>query len=155
MTDTTRTTRETRASGTRKKVWTPPAKLSTPEAPEGYQYRWVRHSMAGLEDNSGNVQERLAQGYELVRSEEIADSDIVQTMEDGKHAGTVRSGDLLLMKVPLEIVEQRNSHYQGKARVMQAAADRELDSNDSDLAPITKTRKTKVIRGNSRFQNDD
>lgn len=155
MTDTTRTTRETRASGTRKKVWTPPAKLSTPEAPQGYQYRWVRHSMAGLEDNSGNVQERLGQGYELVKSDEIADADLVQTMEDGKHAGTVRSGDLLLMKVPVEIVEQRNNYYSGKARVMQQAADRELDANNSDAAPITKTRSTKVTKGNSRFQDDD
>jgi hypothetical protein len=45
MTQATKTTRTTRASGTRKKTWTPPSKLDTPTPPDGVHYRWVRHEL--------------------------------------------------------------------------------------------------------------
>ena len=53
---TERQSRETegRDSDSRKKVWTPPTALETPEPPEGFLYRWVNYELLG-EDRAGNV----------------------------------------------------------------------------------------------------
>lgn len=147
MSNTTKTTRKTREeSGSRKKAWTPVAKLATPEAPEGYKYRWVRHELMG-EDQASNVYDRTRQGYEPVKPEEL-EGFLVDKMEGGKHDGVVRSGDLILMKVPVEIAESRNEYFENQARRMQAAVDQELDVNQNEEMPIHRTNKSSVTRGN-------
>ena len=70
MTQATKTTRKTRESGTRKKTWSIAGKLDTPQAPDGTQYRWVRHELLG-DDQNANVHGRSRQGYEIVKPEEL------------------------------------------------------------------------------------
>ena len=107
--------------------------------------RRVRHELKG-EDQATNVYERTRQGYEVVRADELGDFDVDQ-LEGGKHAGVVRSGDLLLTKVPLEIVEQRNAYYKEKTMNMQRSVDNELAKSDNETMPIERENKSKVIRG--------
>ena len=77
MTKETKTTsraRQTRAKTLRKKVWTPPSYLDTPNAPAGFRHRWVRIEIMGFLDTK-NIQGRLRSGYELVRSDEYPEDD--------------------------------------------------------------------------------
>ena len=149
MTQATKTTRTTRASGTRKKTWTPPSKLETPKAPEGVHYRWVRHELLG-DDHSGNVHERARQGYEPVRPEELGGDWQADVLDTGKHAGIVRSGDLILMKVDQDIVDQRNEYFADKTKAQEGAVNSELQKNNSAVAPISQDEQSSVSVGGGR-----
>ena len=99
---------ETRAKDTARKPWRPPSMLETPPAPEGYSYRWIRAEIVGQEDKK-NVMSRLREGFELVHAEELGDFEL-PTMDDGKHAGVVSVGGLLLAKIPNETRDERNAY---------------------------------------------
>ncbi|SVC92787.1 uncharacterized protein METZ01_LOCUS345641, partial [marine metagenome] len=49
---------QTREKTQRKKVWTPPSYLDTPNAPAGFRHRWVRVEILGYVDTK-NIQGRL------------------------------------------------------------------------------------------------
>jgi hypothetical protein len=149
MTQATKTTRTTRASGTRKKTWTPPSKLETPKAPDGVHYRWVRHELLG-DDHAGNVHERSRQGYEPVRPEELGGDWQADVLDTGKHAGIVRSGDLILMKVDQEIADQRNEYFANKTKAAEGAVNSELQKNNSAVAPISQDEQSSVSVGGGR-----
>lgn len=148
--------RETRESQARKKVWEPPNKLRTPAPPEGYKYRYVRRQIKGLGDDHENVLARKAQHYEPVHPSEIK-LDNVRTMEDGKDAGAVINGDLILMKVPTEIADQRTVYYQDKAEKMQEAVDNDLMKEGTKSMPVYKKRGTRVQLGTraAKFEDDN
>jgi len=113
--DKTPRSASTRKSESRVKEWQLPSTLDTPDAPEGYKFRWIRQSVRGYEDNK-NVIGRIRQGYELVRADEFPDFDF-PTEAEGKHKGIVSVGGLLLAKVPLEIAKQRNDYYKKYPRI--------------------------------------
>jgi|TARA_R100000781_G_C4070316_1_gene124240 hypothetical protein len=149
MTKATQSSRKTRASTTRKKTWTPPQKLQTQEAPEGMHYRWVRHELLNQPDDA-NVNSRIRQGYELVRPEELGDGEVPDILDTGKHAGTVRSGDLILMKVPQEIVDQRATYYKEQNRVMGQAYSNEFkQAGQGDMRSVDES-STTVSSGGAR-----
>ena len=64
---------ETRETQTRRKPWQPPSMLDAPEAPPGYQHRWIRESVRGQDDKS-NMSKRIREGYEPGRP--VYDSSI-------------------------------------------------------------------------------
>jgi hypothetical protein len=139
--------RESRADEQRIKNWEPPQKLETPPPPEGFQYRWVRRELTGTEEDQ-NVYRRQREGYEVVRAEEIQDLfPYIDTVKEGKHTGVVRNGDLILMKVPTKIAKQRNAYYERAAQTQQRAVNQELGQNDSDVMPLERAHKSRVIRG--------
>ena len=146
MTQATKTTRKTRSSGTRKTAWTPPSKLDTPTPPDGVHYRWVRHELLN-EDQSGNVHERARQGYEPVKPDELGGNWQSDVLDTGKHAGVVRSGDLILMKVDQQIADERNEYYDNKTKMQERAVNSELQSNNSAAAPISQDGSSSVTRG--------
>jgi hypothetical protein len=82
--------------------------LDAPKAPDGYKHRWIRSEVMGFDDRK-NVAARSREGWELVRGDEYPDFD-APTIEDGKHAGVIGVGGLLLARIPLEIVEERDEH---------------------------------------------
>jgi len=91
------------------KPWTPPSYLDTPNAPDGFRHRWVRTEIMGFQDTK-NIQGRLRSGYELVRADEYPDSDF-PAITDGKYAGVIGHGGLVLTRVPEEIAKQREAYY--------------------------------------------
>ena len=118
---------DTRAKTERRKPWTPPSRLDTPPAPEGYEYRWIRAEVNGFLDKQ-NVYSKLREGYELVRLEDVPEEyhNILPTMDDGKHAGIIAVGGLLLAKIPKETIEERNEYYRRKAQDQLHAVDNEM-----------------------------
>ena len=127
---------ETRVKKARKEPWRPPSMLDAPPAPEGYKHRWIRESVMGFDDRK-NVSARSREGYELVRGEEYPDFDI-PTVEDGKHAGVIGVGGLLLARVPLETVSERQEYFRTMARDQMTAVDNELAREQHPAMPISK-----------------
>lgn len=119
--------RVSREKDARRKPWAPPSRLDAPPAPPGYKHRWIRSEINGFEDKQ-HVYGRLREGYELVRAEELPEEhrSMLPTLEDGRHAGVVSVGGLMLARIPLETVEERNAHYRRKAREQLEAVDNEM-----------------------------
>ena len=148
ITNTDRTPRsaENRAEKARLKPWQPPSLLDAPDAPEGYVYRWIRESMVGQEDKA-NMSKRIREGWEPVRAEDHPEFE-APTVEDGKHAGVIGVGGLILAKMPIEIVEQRREYYRKMASDQMEAVDSNLMRESASRMPISKpNRKTQVTFG--------
>ena len=100
---------QTREKTKRKVVWTPPSYLDTPNAPTGFRHRWVRAEILGYVDTK-NIQGRLRTGYELVRADEYPKDDY-PAIPDGKYAGVIGHGGLVLTRVPEEIAQARADYF--------------------------------------------
>jgi hypothetical protein len=122
-----RAPRATREKEARRRPWAPPSRLDAPPAPAGFQHRWIRAEINGFNDKQ-HVFGRLREGYELVRNEELPEEyrDTLPTIEDGKHAGVIAVGGLLLARIPNETLAERNMHYNRKAKEQIQAVDNEL-----------------------------
>jgi hypothetical protein len=130
------------------KPWTPPSFLDTPNAPEGFRHRWVRVEVRGFVDTK-NIQGRLRSGYELVRADEYPEEDF-PVVADGKYAGVIGHGGLVLTRVPEEIAQQRTDYYMQQASDQQSAIDAELAKEQHKSMPINVDRNTRVTFGGSK-----
>lgn len=122
-----RAPRASREKEARRKPWAPPSRLDAPPAPPGYKHRWIRAEINGFEDKQ-HVFGRMREGYELVRNEDLPEEyrDTLPTLEDGRHAGVVSVGGLILARIPEETVEERNEFFQKKSQDQMQAVDNEL-----------------------------
>ena len=129
----------------RPKVWTPPSYLDTPNAPEGFRHRWVRVEILGYVDTK-NIQGRLRSGYELVRADEYPDEDFPAIM-DGKYAGVIGHGGLVLTRVPEEIARSREEFYRKQAQDQMTAIDNDLMKEQHKGMPIDIDRQSRTTFG--------
>ena len=143
-------TRETQ----KRRAWTPSGMLDTPDAPEGYHYRWVRHELKGVDDTR-NVVSRLRQGYEPVKPSDLPEDFVTQVATDGPHAGAVINGDLILCKIPMENIRERRAYYSSKAQKQQNAVNAQLLKDNSPIAPIDVSNKSSVSTGNREMNFED
>ena len=148
---TTKTSRsaDTRVKTQRKRVWQRPSSLDAPPAPDGYIHRWIRAEVQGFQDTK-NVINRLREGYELVRADEYPEMQM-PTIEDGKHAGVIGVGGLLLARIPEELIKQRDAYYNGLTEDQIKAVDNDLLKDAHPSMPIsTPDRQSRVTFGGSQ-----
>ena len=143
----------TREKQERKVDWKPPSTLDAPEAPVGYKHRWIRASVMDYDDKS-NVFKRRREGYELVRAEEYPDFE-TPTIDEGKNAGVIGQGGLLLARIPEEDAESRDEFFRKKTSNQMAVYDQELASQpESSAGRILKPeRKSQVLFGGKKNSN--
>ena len=148
--DNNRTSRasQTREKESRKKVWTPPSSLDAPPAPTGFRHRWIRVESMGFQDTK-NATGRLRSGYELVRSDEYPDSDY-PVVEDGRYAGVIGVGGLVLARVPEEIAKSRAEYYAKQGIEQDEAVNNDLMKEEHPSMPINVDRQTRVTFGGSK-----
>ena len=115
---------QTRTKAEAKKVWTPPNSLDAPPAPKGFRHQWIRAESMGYQDTK-NVAASLREGYELVRADEYPDQDYPQ-MSEGKYAGVIGVGGLLLARIPEEIALQIDEYYKQRTRDKEEAINNDL-----------------------------
>ena len=139
---------QTREKTAQKKVWSPPSSLDAPPAPTGFRHRWVRAESLGFNDTK-NVSGRIRQGYELVRADEYPDSDY-PVVEDGKYAGVIGVGGLVLTRVPEEIAKQRQDYYAKQGIEQVKALDNDLMKEQHQSMPINIDRQSRVTFGGSK-----
>ena len=136
---------QTRTKKLRKKVWTPPSYLDTPNAPAGFRHRWVRVEILGYVDTK-NIQGRLRSGYALVRADEYPEDDYA-TMPDGKYKGIIGHGGLVLTRVPEEIARQRADYFKRLSSEQIEAVDIDLMKEQHKSMPIEIDRQTRTTFG--------
>ena len=139
---------QTRSKTERPKVWTPPSALDAPEPPKGFKHSWLRAESKGLEDVS-NIQARLRSGYELVRADEYPDSQY-PSYKEGKYAGVIGHGGLVLSRVPEEIVNSRNEYFAQQTKERNEALERDLRREQHKSMPISQDRQSRVTFGGTK-----
>jgi len=146
MTDT-RTPRNsaTRETETRRKPWAPPSHLAAPDAPEGFVHRWIRVAMRGEEDKM-NVNSKLREGWEPVRKDEYPDYE-APTIDDGRYAGVIGQGGLMLCRMPEQTARERNEYYGVRTREQMTAVDQDLMKEQHPSMPIHNDRQSRVTFG--------
>jgi len=149
-TTTVKTSRvsETRVKQERPKVWTPPSSLDAPPAPDGYRHRWIRSESMG-QDDTRNISGKIRSGWELVRADEYPESDY-PVVENGKHAGVIGVGGLVLARIPEELAKQREDYYRQMTADRNEALDSDLMKEQHPSMPINQERQTRVTFGGSK-----
>jgi hypothetical protein len=99
----------TRAAKPQRKPWAPPSLLDAPPAPDGYKHRWIRAEVRGFDDRK-NVSSRMREGWELVRRDEYPDFE-APTIDSGRYEGVFGVGGLLLARIPVETIAERNDYF--------------------------------------------
>ena len=144
--DRTPRTAKTREKDSRRKPWQPPSTLDAPPAPEGFVHRWIRESVMGQDDKK-NLSARLREGFDLVRADEYPDFES-PAVQDGKHAGVIGVGGLLLARFPIESKQERDAYFRGKTSDQMQAVDNDLFREEHSSMPILKPdRQSRVTFG--------
>jgi len=149
-----RTSRESevRNKDLRKKPWTPPSSLDAPPAPEGFVHKWIRTESMGFQDTA-NVSKKLREGWEFVRSEEIKNSlgdHDYPVISEGKYAGLIGVGGLVLARIPKEIMQSRAEYFQRITQDRMKAIDNDLMKEQRPGMPINIDRQSRVTFGGGR-----
>lgn len=141
---------DTRDKTARRKAWAPPSRLDAPPAPAGYKHRWIRAESGGIDDRT-NVAGKLREGYELVRGEEYPDFDS-GVQDDGKHAGVISVGGLLLARIPDETADERRAYYSSRTHDQIRAVDNDMLKTNahSSMKINAPERQSKVSLGGPR-----
>ena len=148
--DTNKTSRaaETRAKTERPKEYKPPSSLDAPPAPDGFRHRWIRAESMGFND-SKNIHGRLRSGYELVRADEY-DSEQYPVVLDGKYAGIIGVGGLLLARIPEELAQARVDYQQKQTEGQDESVETDLLRDQDKRMPIKIDRNSKHTFGGTK-----
>jgi len=138
----------TRSKTERPKVYKPPSSLDAPPAPDGFRHRWIRAESVGFQD-SKNIFGRLREGYELVRADEYKDSDY-PVVTDGKYAGVIGVGGLLLARIPEELATARSSYQKQLSEGQDEAIENDLLKDQDKRMPIKVDRSSKHTFGGTK-----
>jgi len=113
---------ETRTKNDRPKVWTPPSSLDAPPAPSGFRHR---------------------------RADEYPDHDY-PSVKDGKYAGVIGVGGLVLARVPEEIAKSREEYFAKRTQEREQAIANDPLKEQHPSMPINSERQTRVTFGGTK-----
>ena len=139
---------QTRAKTEKPKVWTPPSSLDAPPAPDGYRHRWIRAESMG-QDDTKNMSGKIRSGWDLVRGDEYPDYDY-PTVNDGKYAGVIGVGGLVLARIPEELAKQREAYFNQMTQDRNEALENDVLKEQHPSMPINQDRQTRVTFGGSK-----
>jgi hypothetical protein len=136
-------TLDTRESSERKVTWKRANALPDPDPQEGVEFRWIRTSTLGQNDNT-NVSAKFREGWEPVRLEDHPELKVLPDV-DSKFKGNVEVGGLLLCRNSKENMDARREYHRQQTASQMAAVDnnymRESDPRMPVLRPEKSTRK--------------
>ena len=135
----------TRENKVRKKAWTRPEVLPSPNPEPGYAFRWVRTSNQGQVDAT-NVSSKIREGWEPVKASDHPEIVMV-TVENERFAENVVIGGLMLCKAPVELVDERSSYYKQQTDSQIHSVDNNLMRENDPRMPLFNDRKSKVTFG--------
>jgi hypothetical protein len=145
---------DTRAKDDRPKVWKMPSALELPDEAielaesQGLTYRWIRESILGQDDKT-NVSKRFREGFEPVRPDELPGFHDLPTVDDGRHAGVIGVGGLILCKIDKNIADQRNDFFEQQTQNQMTAVENDLMREENPAMPISSRMSSKVTFGGS------
>ena len=150
MEDKNKTSRaaSTREKTERPKQYKPPSSLDAPPAPDGFRHRWIRAESMGFND-SKNIHGRLRSGYELVRADEYEDSSY-PVVTDGKFAGVIGVGGLVLARIPEELAQARMDYQRKQTEGQDESVETDLLRDQDKRMPIKVDRNSKHTFGGTK-----
>jgi len=145
--------RTSHASQTRDKVkrpttWTPPSSLDAPPAPDGFRHRWIRTETMGFDDTK-NMSGKIRSGWELVRADAYPEMDY-PTVKEGKYAGVIGVGGLVLARIPEEVAKAREDYFRRQTKDRDDAVNNDLMKEEHPSMPINQERQTRVTFGGTK-----
>ena len=138
----------TRAKTAKKTTWTPPNSLDAPPAPHGFRHRWIRTEVLGFDDTK-NVASKLREGWELVRADEYPGTEY-PVMTEGKYAGVIGVGGLVLARISEEIALSREAYFARQNKERDEAVNNDLLKEQHPSMPINQERQTRVTFGGTK-----
>ena len=139
---------QSRDKNKRPQTWTPPSSLDAPPAPDGYRHRWIRTEVLGFDDTK-NMSGKMRSGFELVRADEYPDSQYPQ-MKDGKYAGVIGVGGLVLARIPEEVAKSREDWFKKQTQAKDEAINNDLMKEQHSSMPINAERQSRVTFGGTK-----
>ena len=138
----------TREKTERPKQYKPPSSLDAPPAPDGFRHRWIRAESMGFND-SKNIHGRLRSGYVLVRADEYEDSSY-PVVTDGKFAGVIGVGGLVLARIPEELAQARMDYQKKQTEGQDESVETDLLRDQDKRMPIKVDRNSKHTFGGTK-----
>ena len=139
---------QSRSQDTRPKTWTPPSSLDAPPAPDGFRHRWIRAEVVGFDDTK-NMSGKIRSGWELVRADEYPESQY-PSVKDGKYAGVIGVGGLLLARIPEEIAKSSEAFFKQQTQARDEAINNDLMKEQHSSMPINSERQSRVTFGGTK-----
>ena len=139
----------TRSKTERPKEYKPPSSLDAPPAPDGFRHRWIRAESMGFND-SKNIHGRLRSGYELVRADEYENGESYPIVMDGKYAGVIGVGGLLLARIPEELAQSRVAYQARQTEGQDEAVENDLLKDQDKRMPMKFERSSKNFGGTKK-----
>ena len=139
---------QSREKDKRPQTWTPPSSLDAPPAPDGYRHRWIRTEVLGFDDTK-NMSGKMRSGFELVRADEFPDTEY-PSMKDGKYAGEIGVGGLVLARIPEEIAKSREEFFKKQTQARDEAINNDLMKEQHSSMPINAERQSRVTFGGTK-----
>jgi len=139
---------QSRVSEKRPQTWTPPSSLDAPPAPDGFRHRWIRTEVLGMDDTK-NMSGKLRSGWELVRGDEYPDQSYA-TVKEGKYAGVIGVGGLVLARIPEELAKSREAYFNKQTQDREQAVNNDLMKEQHPSMPIDSDRQSRVTFGGTK-----
>jgi len=139
---------QSRVKEERPKVWTPPSSLDAPPAPDGYRHRWIRAESMGFDDTK-NMSGKVRSGWDLVRADEYPEHDY-PSVNEGRYAGVIGVGGLVLARIPEELAKQREAYYNQITQDRDEALENDVLKEQHPSMPINQERQTRVTFGGTK-----
>ena len=139
---------QSREKDKRPQTWTPPSSLDAPPAPDGYRHRWIRTEVLGFDDTK-NMSGKIRSGWELVRADEYPDQ-VYPSLKDGKYAGVIGVGGLVLARIPEEIAKSREDFFKKQTQAKDEAINNDLMKEQHSSMPINAERQSRVTFGGTK-----
>ena len=115
---------DSREAAQRVQSWENPTNLPDPVPQEGWVFRWIRTATLGNNDNT-NVSRRFREGWEPSRLEDHPElqNQMMDHNSEWAQKGNIEIGGQLLCKMPQEIAEARNEHFNNIAKTQMESVD--------------------------------
>ena len=140
MADRTPREMQTREKTERKKSWTRPSALPTPEPREGLHYRWIRTSMLGQTDNP-NVSRRFREGYQPVKAADHPEMQLLSDV-DSRFPDNIEVGGLMLCAIDKDIAEDRSEQQLESSRQQMDAVDNNYMRQSDPRMPVLRSERS-------------
>lgn len=135
----------TRETTQRRKAWAPASTLPTPANQEGYGFRWIRTSFMGQVDPT-NISAKFREGYEPVKAADHPEM-MMYSDPNSRFKDNIEVGGLILCKIPLEIIRERDAYYKTQADSQIEAVDNSFLKTSDERMPLFAERKSSVTFG--------
>jgi len=100
-------------------------------------------------DDTKNMSGKLRSGWELVRADQYPEHPYPQVAE-GKYAGVIGVGGLVLARIPEEIAKSRDAYFKRQTQERDEAVNNDLMKEQHPSMPINNERQSRVTFGGTK-----